>query len=130
VSKSTQSQHPQPWERAIEDGSLSRQRAAVLGSPGDEMSVRLLSRRPGFIDTRKSWGLLSLEKHYRAEQSQAACRRALERDQLSYRAVKGFLEWEEGAALERSTPAAAPTGQRPGASSPRPADTPIGPLSV
>jgi transposase len=130
VSKSTKSQHLKPWERAIEDGSLYRKRAAVLGSHVDEMIVRLLSRGQGFIDTRKIWGILSLDKHYRAEQIDAACRRALELDQLSYRTVKGFLELEEVAALERSTQAAAPTGQRPGASSPRPAYKHIRPLSV
>ena len=98
-TKSTKPQHLKPWERAMQDDSFYRQRASALGPHVDEMILRLLSRGQGFIDTRKVWGILSLDKRYPAGQIDAACRRALELDQLSFRLVKQFLEGEERAKL-------------------------------
>ena len=107
-TKSTKPQHLRPWERAMEDHSFYRRRASALGPHVDEMIRRLLSQGQGFIDTRKVWGILSLDKRYAAEQIDAACERALELDLLSYRVVKQFLEREEKAAetkSEESSPA-------------------------
>jgi transposase len=101
-SKSTKPEHLKPWERAMRDDSMYRKRAAALGPHVDEMVLRLLGRGQGFIDTRRIWGILSLDKRYAAAQINEACRRALELDQLSYRTVKGFLELEAIAALARS----------------------------
>jgi hypothetical protein len=100
-SKSTKPQHLKPWERSMRDDSSYRQRAAALGPHVDEMILRLLARGRGFIDTRKIWGILSLDKRYTAGAIDAACRRALELDQLSFRAVKSFLELEAMAELVR-----------------------------
>ncbi len=83
----------------MQDDSFYRRRASALGPHVDEMILRLLSRGQGFIDTRKVWGILSLDKRYPAGQIDAACRRALELDQLSFRVVKQFLEVEEMAKL-------------------------------
>ena len=101
-SKSTKPEHLKPWERAMRDDSHYRKRAAALGPHVDQMILRLLGRGQGFIDTRRIWGILSLDKRYAAAQINAACRRALELDQLSYWTVKGFLELEASAAVERS----------------------------
>jgi hypothetical protein len=101
-SKSTKSQHLRPWERALENHSFYRQRAAALGPHVEEMILRLLSRGQGFIDTRKVWGILSLDKRYAAGPIDAACQRALELDLLSYRVVKQFLECQEKASEGRS----------------------------
>jgi transposase len=101
-SKSTKPEHLKPWERAIEDDSVYRKRAAALGPHVEEMILRLLARGPVFIDTRKIWGILSLDKQYPAGRIDAACRRALELDSLSYRTVKGFLELEDVERLARS----------------------------
>jgi hypothetical protein len=107
-TKSTKPQHLRPWERAMEDHSFYRRRASALGPHVDAMILRLLSQGQGFIDTRKVWGILSLDKRYAAEQIDAACERALALDLLSYRVVKQFLEREEKAAetkSEESSPA-------------------------
>ena len=86
----------------MQDGSLYRKRAQALGPSVDAMILGLLGRGQGFIDTRKIWGILSLDKEYTGPQIDAACRRALEVASLSYRTVKSFLELETFAALERS----------------------------
>jgi transposase len=98
-SKSTKPQHLKPWERAMQDDSFYRKRAQALGPHVDEMILKLLACGQGFIDTRKVWGILSLDKSYRADQIDAACGKALELGTLGFRAVKGFLE--QGAALEQ-----------------------------
>ena len=59
------------------------------------MVLELLQLGRGFIDTRKIWGILSLDKRYSAQRIDQACRRALELERLSYRTVKSLLETEE-----------------------------------
>jgi hypothetical protein len=82
------------------------------------------------MDTRKIWGILSLDKQYAAGRIAAACRRALELDSLSYRTVKGFLELEEEERLARS-PQGTGDGARPVSTAIRPTTHKYGrPLSV
>ena len=66
------------------------------------MILRLIARGEGFIDTRKIWGILSLDKSYAREKIDLACRRALEMESLSYRTVKNLLEIEEAEELRES----------------------------
>jgi len=88
----------------MEDGSVYRQRAAALGPHVERMVLRLLQLGQGFIDTRKVWGILSLDKRYTAQRIDRACRRALELKRLSYRTVKSLLEAEEaGSQLGQET---------------------------
>jgi hypothetical protein len=115
-SKSTKPYHLKPWERAMTDSSVYRERARKLGPAVDEMILRIIQRGQGFVDTRVIWGILSLDKRYRPEQIDAACRKALTTDSLSYRWVKSLLEAEEWADTERRRAAAAA-----GAGSPVPA---------
>ncbi len=129
VSKSTKLQHLKPWERAMKDGSVYRKRAAQLGPNVDEMILRLLEQGQGFIDTRKIWGILSLDKRYDAAQIDTACRRSLELDRLSYRAVKGFLELDEAQQALQRAAATAPAPQ--GGTTPKqPLPKHVRPLSV
>ena len=101
-SKSTKPQHLKPWQRSLQDDSVYRRRAAKLGPFVEQMVVRLLEQGQGFIDTRKIWGILSLDKRYGAEKINEACGRALEMESLSYQTVKHLLEAEqEAAALKR-----------------------------
>jgi len=124
-TKSTKPQHLKPWERSLQDDSVYRRRAARLGCSVEEIVVRLLKQGQGFIDTRKIWGILSLDKRYGAESINEACRRALELQSLSYRTVKHFLEVEEEvAALKRHSEA------MPASSSVKPAPKHVRPLSV
>jgi transposase len=129
ISKSTKPQHLKPWERAMQDGSIYRKRAAELGTSVDEMILRLLEKGRGFVDTRNIWGILSLDKRYKAAQIDVACRRALELDRLGYWAVKRFLEFEESQSLERVAATNATAPQRT-ATSNRPAPKHVRPLSV
>jgi transposase len=117
-SKSTKPQHLKPWELSMRDDSFYRKRAAALGPHVDEMILRLLARGRGFIDTRKIWGILSLDKRYTAGAIDVACRRALELDQLSFRAVKRLVELADMATLAQATqdrvrPEVAAPGKRP-----------------
>lgn len=100
VSKSTKPHHRKPWERAMEDDSMYRKRARKIGPAVEEMIVRLLTQGEGFIDTRKIWGILSLEKSYPADRVDAACRKTLDVGSLSWRSAKAFLEAGELAAGE------------------------------
>lgn len=100
-SKSIKPQHMKPWTRVIQDGSMYRKRARKVGPYVDEMVLRLLKQGQGFIDTRKIWGILSLDKSYPQERIDAACRRALELDQIGFRVVKTILDVEEAEALGR-----------------------------
>ena len=100
-TKSTKPQHLKPWERAMQDDSGYRRRAQELGPHVDEMILKLLARGEGFIDTRKIWGILSLDKRYTAGQIDAACGRALDLGSVGFRVVKSFLEREEMAAMVR-----------------------------
>lgn len=91
-SKSTKQHHLKPWERAMEDHSMYRSRAAKLGPSVEELVVAIIKQGQGFVDTRKVWGILSLDKSYPAERINDACRQALEIKSLSYRTVRRFLE--------------------------------------
>lgn len=102
LSKSTKPQHLKPWERAMQDGSLYRKKGAALGPHVEEMIVALLSQGQGFIDTRKIWGILSLDKRYPPSQIDTACSRALEIGKLGYQVVKSFLEWDELKTLQKN----------------------------
>lgn len=107
-TKSTKPEHLKPWERALQDGSLYRRRAATLGPHVEAMVVKLIEQGHGFVDTRKIWGILSLDKRHRAERIDAACRRALESGNVGYRAVKVLVEAQEPLELARAEAASAP----------------------
>jgi len=102
-TKSTKPQHLKPWERSMLDDSLYRKRAAKLGPWVDAMIVAILKRGEGFVDTRKVWGILSLDKSYGAAEIDAACDKALKMGLLSYRAVKGLLDAEKDMRAARSS---------------------------
>lgn len=124
-TKSTKPHHLKPWERSLQDDSVYRKRAAKLGSSVEQMVVGLLEQGQGFIDTRKVWGILSLDKRYGAERINEACRRALELKSLSYHTVKHLLEVEEEVAAVKRQSQAGPT---PASANPAPKH--VRPLSV
>lgn len=116
-SKSTKPYHLKPWERALADDSYYRERARKLGPAVEEMVVRIIRKGQGFIDTRVIFGLLSLDKSYKAAEIDTACRQALATDRLSWRWVKDLLEAARYAEAERMRTAAAPVA--PSATKPR-----------
>ena len=93
-SKSTKPHHLKPWEQSLQDDTSYRQRARALGPQVDAMIEKILAQGKGFIDLRKVWGILSLDKRYPASRIDGACGRALVVDQVGYQAVKRWLEWE------------------------------------
>ena len=108
-SKSTKPQHLKPWERAMLDDSIYRQRAVKIGPAVDAVILAILKQGHGFVDTRKVWGILSLDKSYAAEKINWACEKALKLGLLSFRAVRGLLEAQK----DREDAEAAVTGQPP-----------------
>lgn len=94
-SKSTKPHHLKPWERDLSSGDGYRQRAQALGPQVDVMIEKILAQGDGFIDLRKVWGILSLDKRYSASRIDGACGRALVIGQLGYQAVKRWLDWED-----------------------------------
>ncbi|MBF0558025.1 MAG: IS21 family transposase [Nitrospirae bacterium] len=92
ISKSTKECHKAPWQRSIMEGSFYRKRAAKLGPYVEEIIVRLLIQGNGFIDTRKVWGILALDKKYSADDINNACQKALSVDAISYRSILTFLQ--------------------------------------
>lgn len=46
----------------------------------------------GFIDTRKIWGILSLDKKYPADAINESCRMAVSIDSCSYRTIVSLLK--------------------------------------
>ena len=79
----------------MRDDSIYRRRAARLGANAEAMVMALLKQGQGFVDTRKIWGILSLDKQYPVERIDAACGRALKLGLLGYRAVLNILAAEE-----------------------------------
>lgn len=94
--KQTKPGHLKPWERALSDHSLYRQRAGKLGPSVEQLIVILLEQGQGFIDTRKVWGILSLDKKYDAHAIDAACRQAIDMQSYSYRTVVRLLKCAPG----------------------------------
>lgn len=112
ITKNTKPTHMAPWERAISDGSIYRERAARLGADVEKMVLHWLLNGNGFIDTRKIWGVLSLDKKYTPESINGACRHALSIKAYSYRTILSFLKLD--AKSERKRPPAMP--QKPDSS--------------
>lgn len=94
-SKETKTEHLKPWERAMQEASVYRDKARRIGANVEEMVVKMIGNGMGFIDFRKVWGLLSLDKSYLPDQINAACKAAIERNQISYRAVRSELEFSK-----------------------------------
>jgi hypothetical protein len=91
-SKSTKQHHLKPWERSMKDSSIYLQRARDIG-PHCEMQVRkILDISEDFIDLRKVWGILSLNKKYSHSQIEDACQRATAADEYGYRSVLAHLD--------------------------------------
>jgi len=91
-SKSTKRHHLKPWERSMQDDSFYRRRALKIGPHVEEMIIILIAQGHGWIDTRKVWGVLSLDKSFSKSQINLACQMAIEVQSYSYRTVRGFLQ--------------------------------------
>lgn len=91
-SKSTKLQHRKPWERTFEEHSVYRFRARAIGEWVEELVITILAQGNGFIDFRKIWGILSLDKTFPCDIVDQACKLAHEQGRWSYQAVRDFSE--------------------------------------
>ena len=71
--------------------------AENLGPEVERLILILLQQGNGFIDTRKIWGILSLDKKYEAHRINRACKDAIECGEFRYRAVLTFLKLQSDA---------------------------------
>ena len=91
ISKSTKSHHLKPWERESQNKTLFRERAQKIGPDVERFVEGLIKQGDDFVDTRKIWGVLSLDKSFTTTEINEACRQAIELGTFSYRAVKSVL---------------------------------------
>jgi len=101
-----------PWERTLQDGAFYLQRAAKIGPQVRAWVEEVLRQGQGFVDTRRVWGVLSLDKRYAPDQIDAACGKALAMGSTSYRLVLRLLEVREAlekGEVERQEAPASPT---------------------
>ena len=80
------------WERLISDHGHYLKRASQLGPNVARFVQILLERNLGFVDTRKIWGILSLDKNYSATEIDEACRMAVSMNSISFRTVQNILK--------------------------------------
>jgi hypothetical protein len=84
--------HLKPWEQTLGDSGFYVERAGRLGPNVQAWVEEVLRQGQGFVDTRKVWGVLSLDKRYPAAEIDEACGRALAMKSMSYRVVARLLE--------------------------------------
>ena len=90
--KSTKPQHLKPWERVCNNPDGLKGLAAKLGPFVLAVVEDILRKGDGFIDFRRIWGILSLDKKYAKAEIDRACARALAEETLTYRAICRFLQ--------------------------------------
>jgi transposase len=89
---STKPEHMGPWKRALEPMSIYRKNARRIGLKTEELIEIILKRGQGFIDTGAIWGIIGFQKNYCTLSVNEACRKALEMESPTYRAVKTLLK--------------------------------------
>ena len=92
--------HLKPWEQSLGDSGFYVERAGRLGPNVRAWVEEVLKQGQGFVDTRKVWGVLSLDKRYAAGEIDRACGQALALKSVSYRVVVRFLENAKFAAAQ------------------------------
>jgi hypothetical protein len=90
-SKSTKKHHLEPYEQIMTDGQYYLKKARDIGVHTEKLIEAILLSGQGFVDTRKVWGILSLDKSNSKERIDDACKMALECNLLGYRSVLSFL---------------------------------------
>lgn len=90
-SKSTKLHHRKPWEQACENPSGLRTLASKIGPAVEDVVIRVLLEGDGFINFRRIWGILSLDKKYTPQEINEACLNALEERCYSSRAIEATI---------------------------------------
>jgi hypothetical protein len=92
VAKSTKSHHLKPHERVMEDGAFYIKRAEKIGPFTAKAVETILECGQGFVDTRKVWGILSLDKNYAHYRIEAAAKLSLEMGDVGYRRILSLIK--------------------------------------
>ena len=90
-SKAIKPHQLRPHEQVMQDGAFYIKRAEKIGSFTAQLVSMILSQGHGFVDTRKAWGILSLDKCFKIEQIENACKVAYEMGSPSYRTVCSII---------------------------------------
>jgi hypothetical protein len=109
-SKSTKPHHRKPWEQACENPEGLRAMASKIGPAVEDVVLRVLFEGDGFINYRRIWGILSLNKKYLPQEINQACLTALEHRCYSSRAIETTIL----RAREDSTDVQSSTSRPPG----------------
>ena len=105
-AKSTKDHHLKPHERTLSDGAFYIKRAEKLGDNVAKVVRIILSGGDGFVDTRKVWGILSLDKSFSNTAIDRACALAIEMSSVSYRTVHALVRMQpRGLGIETVEPA-------------------------
>lgn len=91
-SKAIKPHQLKPHERVMQDAAFYITRAEQIGPFTAQLVGVILAQGHGFVDTRKVWGILSLDKKFEKTKIEDACKLAYEFGSFSYRAVESFLE--------------------------------------
>jgi hypothetical protein len=90
-SKAIKPHQLRPHEQVMQDGAFYIKRAERIGPFTAQLVSVILSQGHGFVDTRKVWGILSLDKSFKHEQIENACKAAYEMSSPSYRTVCSII---------------------------------------
>jgi hypothetical protein len=96
------------WELLIADHGHYLKRASALGPNTVRFVQALLEKNLGFVDTRKIWGILSLDKTHAPAAIDEACRMALAMNSLSFRTVQSILQLGSQKKTKKDAPARTP----------------------
>lgn len=91
VSKSCKDHYRQDFEKTMRDHGHFIRRGEKLGLDVARFIEIILARGEGFVDLRVVWGLLALDKKYKADLINQACREAIEMSQVNLRTVYSLL---------------------------------------
>lgn len=81
-----------PHQKLIQDHHHYLKKAENIGPSVKTIVAKLLTQNQGYLDLRKIWGILSLDKKHAPEAINHACLVALQMGQHSSRAVKNILQ--------------------------------------
>ena len=93
-AKSTKAHHLKPHEQTLTDGAFYIKRAEKIGRYVGEAVRLILAGGDGFVDTRKVWGILSLDKSFTAEAIDRACELAIGMSSVSYRTINSLVRMQ------------------------------------
>lgn len=91
TTKACKDHYKEAWEKTLRDNGHYIRQARSIGANVERFVEIILARGDGFVDTRSVWGLLTLNKKYRAVDIDNVCLSALELSQVNLRTVHQLL---------------------------------------